>query len=106
MIAQSVSERTREIGLRIALGASNADVRRMVLREGLGLVALAVPFAVFGVFAAGKALGGLLFGVEASDPITVAAAALTLGGVTLLACYLPALRASRVDPTTAMRTAN
>lgn len=106
VIAQSVSERTQEIGLRIALGARDVDVRRMVLREGLRLIVIALPFAVLGVFAAGRALGGLLFGVGSMDPTTVVAAAATLSGVTMLACYLPARRASRVDPTTAMRAAS
>jgi putative ABC transport system permease protein len=106
VIAQSVSERTQEIGLRIALGARDVDVRWMVLREGLRLIVVALPFAVLGVFAAGRALGGLLFGIGSMDPATVVAAAATLSGVTLLACYLPARRASRVDPTTAMRAAS
>jgi predicted permease len=103
VIAQGVSERTREIGVRIALGATGANVRGMVLREGLTLIALALPFAALGVFASSKAIRGLLFDVAPSDPTTVAVAAATLAAVTLLGCLIPALRAARVDPTTAMR---
>jgi predicted permease len=103
VIAQGVSERTREIGVRIALGATGANVRGMVLREGLSLIAIALPFAALGVFASSGAIRGLLFDVAPSDPMTVAAAAITLAAVTLLGCLIPAMRASRVDPTTAMR---
>jgi predicted permease len=103
VIAQGVSERTQEIGVRIALGARGSDVRRMVLREGLVLVGMALPFALVGIVAAGRALSGLLFEVGERDPVTMLVAAVTLGLVALVACYVPALRASRVDPVTAMR---
>jgi putative ABC transport system permease protein len=106
VIAQSVAERTREIGVRLALGARGRDVLTMVLGEGLVLLAIALPFAVLGVMATSRAIEGLLFGVGGNDPTTVAVAALTLAAVTLIACCLPALRASRVDPTVAMRAAD
>lgn len=103
VIAQGVSERTREIGVRIALGATATNVRRMVLGEGLTLIALALPFAALGVYASSKAIRGLLFDVAPSDPSTITVAAITLAAVTLLGCLIPAMRAARVDPTTAMR---
>src|SRR5215510_9080288 len=103
VIAQGVSDRTQELGVRIALGARARDVRRMVLLEGLVLVGVALPFALVGIVAAGKALRGLLFEVGVGDPVTVSVAAVTLGLVALIACYVPALRASRVDPVSAMR---
>jgi predicted permease len=106
VIAQSVSERTREIGLRIALGAQSAGVLRMVLREGLVLLGVALPLALAGIWVASNTLRSLLFGVTPADPITVSVALLTLAGATLVACYLPARRAARVDPMVAMRVAD
>jgi putative ABC transport system permease protein len=106
VIAHGVATRTREIGVRLALGARGGDVLTMVLREGLVLLAIALPIAFAGVWAVSRAIGGLLFNVAPTDPVTLISAAATMAGVTLLACYLPALRASRVDPTVAMRAAD
>ena len=106
VIAFGVNERTREIGVRMALGAQSAGVLTMVLREGLVLLAVALPFAVLGVWGAARGLRGLLFGVSPVDPMTLTAAAATLLLATLLACYLPARRAARVDPLIAIRGAD
>jgi ABC-type antimicrobial peptide transport system permease subunit len=106
VIAFGVNERTREIGVRMALGAQSSGVLTMVLREGLSLLALALPLATLGVWAASRGLRGLLFGVSPVDPMTVSAAVGMLLGATLLACYLPARRAASVDPLIAIRGAD
>ena len=106
VIAYGVNERTREIGVRMALGAQQSGVLAMVLREGLVLVAVALPIAMVGVWFAARGLSGLLFGVSPADPPTVAAAISTLLGATLLACYIPARRAAGVDPLIAIRSAD
>lgn len=103
VMAYGVSERTREIGVRMALGARTQDVLRMILREGAVLFAIALPIALAGVWAATRSLQSLLFGVEATDPGTVALAVIALGCATGIACYVPARRAAGVDPTTAIR---
>ena len=106
VMAYGVSERTREIGVRMALGARASDVLRMVLREGAALFAIAVPIALAGVWATTRALQSLLFGVEPTDPATVLISVLALAGATGIACYVPARRAAAVDPTTAIRAAD
>jgi predicted permease len=98
-----VSERTREIGVRMALGARTQDVLAMILREGMILFGIAIPIALGGVWATTRTLRALLFGVGATDPTTVSLAMLTLAIATSVACYVPARRAARVDPTTAIR---
>jgi predicted permease len=103
VMAYGVSERTREIGVRIALGARAEDVLAMILREGALLFAIALPLALGGVWTSTRAMQSLLFGVEPNDPRTVLLAVLTLGTATAVACYLPARKAARVDPTTAIR---
>lgn len=103
VIAYGVAERTREIGVRMALGARSGDVLAMVLRRGMRLFAIALPIAFVGVWWSNRALAGLLFGVVPSDPATIAAAIGTLAAATAVACFVPALRASRVDPTVAIK---
>ncbi len=106
VMAYGVSERTREIGVRMALGARTQDVLRMILREGALLFAIALPIALGGVWATTRALQSLLFGVEPTDPTTVLLSVLALAGATAVACYVPARRAAGVDPTTAIRAAD
>jgi putative ABC transport system permease protein len=103
VMAYGVSERTREIGVRMALGARTQDVLRMILREGAVLFTIALPIALAGVWATTRALQSLLFGVETTDPGTIALAVLALGCATGVACYVPARRAARLDPTIAIR---
>ncbi len=103
VIAFGVSERTREIGVRIALGADKSGVLTMVLREGVVLMAIALPIAMLGVWFAARGIGGLLYGVSPVDPLTLSGAVATLFVATLLACYIPARRAASVDPLTAIR---
>jgi ABC-type antimicrobial peptide transport system permease subunit len=103
ILAYSVSRRRREIGLRLALGASPSGVMRLVLREGMTIVSLGAVLGLALALGAGRLLSGMLYGVSATDPASVAAAALTLGAISLAACYLPARLATRVDPLTSLR---
>ena len=90
----------------MALGARTQDVLRMILGEGLTLFVVALPIALAGVWATTRTLRGLLFGIEATDPWTVALAVVVLAGAAGVACYVPARRAAGVDPTTAIREAD
>jgi predicted permease len=103
IMAYSVSQRKREIGLRIALGAAPANVLWLVLQQGMSLVFMGVLIGFAAALLAGRMLSRMLYGVSASDPVSVAGAAVVLLAVALLACYLPARWASRVDPLVALR---
>ena len=103
VIAYGVAERTREIGVRMALGAQRREVVAMVLRDGMRLFAIALPIALAGIWWTNRALASLLFGVLPSDLATQAMAIAVLVGATAAACAIPARRASRVDPTVAIR---
>ena len=103
IMAYSVNQRKREIGLRMALGAAQTSVLQMILKQGMSLVLTGVLIGFGAALAVGRLLSRMLFGVSASDPISVAGAAVVLSAVALLACYLPARWASRVDPLVALR---
>jgi len=103
VIAYTVQQRTREIGIRIALGASRERVVAMVVRRGLILALAGIALGSAGAYAVSRVLQSLLFGVGARDPFTFLAVVALLGGVALLASWLPARRAARVDPLAAMR---
>jgi putative ABC transport system permease protein len=103
LIAYSVTQRTQELGIRIALGAQRRDVLRLVLGQGTRLTLLGVTVGVLAALGFARLLSTLLFGVSATDPITFAGVAALLGFVALAACYIPARRASRVDPIVALR---
>jgi len=103
LIAYMVSQRTHEIGVRMALGARRIDVMKMVMSQGLGLTATGLAIGLAAAFAAVRLLSPLLYGIGASDPTTMAGVALGLVAVALAACYLPARRAMRVDPAAALR---
>jgi predicted permease len=103
VLSYTVSERRREIGIRIALGATSQSVMRLVIGQGLRLTLLGVAIGVALALAAGRAISSLLFGVAPTDPITIAAVALLTGIVALLACSLPGVSATRVEPIVALR---
>jgi putative ABC transport system permease protein len=104
VVSCSVIERTHEIGIRVALGAQRRDVVAMVMRQGMLATAAGTLAGVAAGLAVARAIGSLLFGVGAADPATFAVTPLLLTAVALAACYLPARRATRVDPLSALRT--
>jgi putative ABC transport system permease protein len=103
VISYSVTQRTREMGIRLALGAQTRDMLTLVVGQGMKLSLAGVGIGVAGAFALTRVMRVLLFGVSASDPLTYGVVALLLAAMSLLACYVPARRAARVDPTVALR---
>ncbi len=104
MLAYVVSQRTQEIGVRLAIGAAPTDVVRLFVREGAMLTATGLVCGLVAALGANRAMASLLFGITATDPSTFAAVAGALLIVALGASYVPARRAARVDPMTALRT--
>jgi predicted permease len=103
VMAYSVSRRTREIGVRVALGAGSGDVLRMILSQGLRTIFIGVAIGIAGSLALTRTVESLLFGVTATDPLTFGGVTLLLVGAALLACFIPARRATKVDPMVALR---
>ncbi len=104
VLAFSVSSRTNEIGIRMSLGAQRSMVQRMILREGGVLLAMGLALGLAGAFFGARVIQGLLFGVPPHDPITFAGVAALMAAIGVGACWIPALRASRVDPAIALRS--
>jgi predicted permease len=104
VLAFSVSARTNEIGIRMSLGADRGRVQRMILREGGVLLAAGLVLGVAGAFVAAGVIRGLLFGVAPHDPTTFAGVAVTMGAIGLAACWIPAVRAARIDPAITIRS--
>jgi putative ABC transport system permease protein len=102
VLAYSVRRRTREIGIRMALGATARDVLRYVVVQGMRPALIGLAIGLAGAFALGRTLSSLVFGIPATDPATFASVAVLLGLVALAACALPAWRATRVQPTEAL----
>jgi putative ABC transport system permease protein len=103
VISHSVTERRHEIGVRVALGAAYADVLRLVVRQGMALTGLGLLFGLAAALASTRVMASLLFETGTTDPLTLASVAAFLAAVALMACYLPARRATRVDPMVALR---
>ena len=103
LLSYEVTRRTREIGVRMALGARPADILRFIVRQGIALSAAGAVLGMFGALAATRYLASLLYGVRPDDPLTFVAVATLLGVVALAACYIPSRRAMRVDPMVALR---
>lgn len=104
VMAYSVSQRTNEIGIRIALGAGKTSIFRLVVGQAMTIVAISLAIGLIGAFAVTRLLNSLLFGVGASDPGTFIAIVLLVSAVAFVAAWLPARRATRVDPIIALRT--
>jgi putative ABC transport system permease protein len=103
VMSYSVAQRTHELGIRAALGASTVSLLGLVLRGGMVMTGISLALGIAGALGLTKLIESLLFGIGARDPITIVAVAGILGCVALLACYIPARRATQVDPTTALR---
>jgi len=103
VMSYSVVQRTNEIGIRLALGAQSRDVLLMIVKQGSKLIVLGLVIGLLGAFLATRVISSLLFGVTTKDPFTFVAAAVLLAIVALLACYIPAWRATKVDPLEALR---
>jgi putative ABC transport system permease protein len=103
VVSYSVTQRTHEIGIRAALGANSGNIMGLVLRSGMAPVVLGLLIGLAGVFGLTRFVSSLLFGVGEHDPITIAAVALILAAVALIACFIPARRAAKVDPSVALR---
>ena len=103
VVSYSVGQRTSEMGIRMALGAQPGAISGMVLRQGMAPVAAGLAAGAAGALGMGRLLGSLLFGVEAADPATMAGVALLLAAVAALASWVPARRATRIDPAVALR---
>jgi len=103
VISYSTSQRTHEIGIRVALGAQQSEILRMILGQGFLIVAMGLIVGCASAFAFARLISNFLVGVSPGDPATYSAVTIVLGLIALLACYIPARRAMRVDPMVALR---
>jgi ABC-type antimicrobial peptide transport system permease subunit len=103
LMAYNVTQRTQEIGVRMALGAARSDVLSMILRETLGMTSIGLALGLAGALSASQLVANMLYGVSAQDPVTLAAVTVVLTTVAVVAGWIPARRAMRVDPMVALR---
>jgi len=103
VVSYAAAQRTQEIGIRIAMGASPSDILNMVLRQGLGVVGIGLALGLVIALAGTRVMGGLFVGIKPSDPVTFISVVLLLTGIALFACWIPARRATRIDPLVALR---
>jgi len=103
VIAYMVSQRTHEIGVRMALGARRSDVMKLVMGQGIRMTLVGLGIGLCAAIGAARLLSPLLYGIGANDPVTMSAVAVCLAAIALLACYLPARKATQVDPSIALR---
>jgi len=103
LIAYFAGQRTREIGVRLALGAQTKDILKLVLSQGIAIVVIGMSLGIAGAFATTRLLTSFLIGVGGTDALTFILVAVSLASVALLACWIPARRATRVDPLVALR---
>ena len=104
VLSGGVAERTREIGVRSALGASRRDILALVLRQGMTLTALGVAIGLVGALAATRSITAMLFGISRLDPVTYVAVVALLGAVSAIACFMPAWRAAHIEPALTLRS--
>jgi putative ABC transport system permease protein len=103
VMSYSVSWQTHEIGIRMALGANRANVLRLVVQQGMKMALIGLALGLVGAFLVSRVMIGLLYGISPTDPLTFTGVSIVLLGVALLACLIPARRATRVDPIVALR---
>jgi putative ABC transport system permease protein len=103
VVSYAAAQRTHEIGIRMALGANPRDILNMVLRQSIGIVAVGIAIGLAAAFAGTRAIANLIVGIKPTDPLTFVTVILLLAAIALAACWIPARRATRVSPLTALR---
>jgi putative ABC transport system permease protein len=103
VVSYAAAQRTHEIGIRMALGAEPRDILSMVLRQSIGIVALGLAVGLAAAFGGTRAIANLIVGIKPTDPLTFATVIILLSAIALIACWIPARRATRISPLTALR---